>query len=292
VRMHASDMEDIQEASAGDIVAMFGIDCATGDTFTDGSVRCARARAGARPCQHSSRPPSAGAVHHGRRAPRPPLSAAPRGRYTMTSMNVPEPVMSLAITPRTREGASNFSKALYRFTREDPTFRARPPRAPGACGRRAPLRAGVRAAGCCSIVGGPGAGACCGPVTNQHTRPVHVHSSQGPGRGCSALCAGAALCPHGASLRMAHAQVSTDGDTGQTIISGMGELHLDIYVERMRREYKARHANFAMQRAGQGGAAPRPRLRRSVPCLQWSPGGTAPPASARAALLRRADHRA
>lgn len=36
---------------------------------------------------------------------------------------------------------------------------------------------------------------------------------------------------------MTHAQVSTDGDTGQTIISGMGELHLDIYVERMRREY-------------------------------------------------------
>lgn len=31
-----------------------------------------------------------------------------------------------------------------------------------------------------------------------------------------------------------------DGDTGQTIISGMGELHLDIYVERMRREYKVR----------------------------------------------------
>ncbi|KAK9819578.1 hypothetical protein WJX81_004976 [Elliptochloris bilobata] len=114
VRMHASDMEEIQEACAGDIVAMFGIECATGDTFTDGSVR-----------------------------------------YTMTSMNVPEPVMSLAVTPRTREGAANFSKALYRFQREDPTFR-----------------------------------------------------------------------------------VSTDPDTGQTIISGMGELHLDIYVERMRREYK------------------------------------------------------
>ncbi|BDA42638.1 probable elongation factor G, mitochondrial at C-terminar half [Coccomyxa sp. Obi] len=114
VRMHSKDMEDITEAGAGDIVAMFGIECSTGDTFTDGTVR-----------------------------------------YTMTSMNVPDPVMSLAITPKTRQAAGNFSKALSRFQREDPTFK-----------------------------------------------------------------------------------VSTDADTGQTIISGMGELHLDIYVERMKREYE------------------------------------------------------
>ena len=40
-RIHASDMEDIGEACTGDIVAMFGIECASGDTFTDGSVKCA-----------------------------------------------------------------------------------------------------------------------------------------------------------------------------------------------------------------------------------------------------------
>ncbi|KAK9800290.1 hypothetical protein WJX73_004584 [Symbiochloris irregularis] len=114
VRMHASDMMDISHASAGDIVAMFGIECASGDTFTDGTVR-----------------------------------------YTMTSMNVPEPVMSLAVMPKVREASSQFSKALNKFTREDPTFK-----------------------------------------------------------------------------------VSVDPESGQTIISGMGELHLEIYVERMKREYK------------------------------------------------------
>eukprot|EP00898_Chlorokybus_atmophyticus_P000869 jgi/Chlat1/1783/Chrsp134S02095 len=114
VRMHADDMEDIQEARAGEIVAMFGVDCASGDTFTDGTVQ-----------------------------------------YTMTSMNVPEPVMSLAISPASKDVSPQFSKALNRFVKEDPTFR-----------------------------------------------------------------------------------VSVDPESGQTIISGMGELHLDIYVERMRREYK------------------------------------------------------
>ncbi|KAK1559294.1 hypothetical protein Q3G72_012904 [Acer saccharum] len=114
VRMHSDEMEDIQEAHAGQIVAVFGIDCASGDTFTDGSVK-----------------------------------------YTMTSMNVPEPVMSLAVQPVSKDSGGQFSKALNRFQREDPTFR-----------------------------------------------------------------------------------VGLDAESGQTIISGMGELHLDIYVERIRREYK------------------------------------------------------
>ncbi|KAJ6838381.1 elongation factor G, mitochondrial-like isoform X1 [Iris pallida] len=114
VRMHSNEMEDIQEAHAGQIVAVFGVDCASGDTFTDGSVR-----------------------------------------YTMTSMNVPEPVMSLAVSPISKDSGGQFSKALNRFQREDPTFR-----------------------------------------------------------------------------------VGLDAESGQTIISGMGELHLDIYVERIRREYK------------------------------------------------------
>ncbi|CAH2057925.1 unnamed protein product [Thlaspi arvense] len=114
VRMHSNDMEDIQEAHAGEIVAVFGVECASGDTFTDGSVK-----------------------------------------YTMTSMSVPEPVMSLAVQPVSKDSGGQFSKALNRFQKEDPTFR-----------------------------------------------------------------------------------VGLDPESGQTIISGMGELHLDIYVERMRREYK------------------------------------------------------
>ncbi|KAE8662508.1 Elongation factor G-2 [Hibiscus syriacus] len=62
VRMHSNEMEDIQEAHAGQIVAVFGVDCASGDTFTNGSVK-----------------------------------------YTMTSMNVPEPVMSLAVQPVSKD---------------------------------------------------------------------------------------------------------------------------------------------------------------------------------------------
>jgi len=114
VRMHSNEMEDTLEIGAGEICAVFGIDCASGDTFTDGALN-----------------------------------------YTMTSMFVPEAVISLSIKPKNNKDTANFSKAMNRFQREDPTFR------------------------------------------------VHV-----------------------------------DAESEQTIISGMGELHLEIYVERMRREYK------------------------------------------------------
>ncbi|KAI9841593.1 MAG: Elongation factor G, mitochondrial [Sclerophora amabilis] len=113
VRMHSNEMEEIPEIGAGEICAVFGVDCASGDTFTDGSLG-----------------------------------------YSMTSMFVPEAVISLSIKPKNNKDSANFSKAMNRFQREDPTFR------------------------------------------------VHV-----------------------------------DQESQQTIISGMGELHLDIYVERMRREY-------------------------------------------------------
>ncbi|KAJ2794870.1 Elongation factor G, mitochondrial [Coemansia helicoidea] len=112
VRMHSNSMEDVDSVGAGEICALFGVDCASGDTFTDGRTNC-----------------------------------------SMSTMFVPEPVISLSLTPKDKN-STNFSKALSRFQREDPTFR------------------------------------------------VHV-----------------------------------DAESKQTIISGMGELHLDIYVERMRREY-------------------------------------------------------
>jgi len=113
--MHADQMEEISSIPAGYIGALFGVDCASGDTFT-----------------------------------------SPEIRYSMTSMHIPEPVISLAIAPADNKAQIKMSKALSRFTKEDPTFRA-----------------------------------------------------------------------------------YVDHETGDTIISGMGELHLEIYVERMRREYEA-----------------------------------------------------
>ena len=113
VRMHADQMEDIETIPAGYIGALFGIDCASGDTFV-----------------------------------------GPGLNLTMTSMFVPDPVISLAIIPKDNTSQINMSKALNRFSKEDPTFRT-----------------------------------------------------------------------------------YVDDETKETIIEGMGELHLEVYVERMRREY-------------------------------------------------------
>jgi elongation factor G len=115
VRMHADDKEEITDAGAGDICAIFGVDCNSGDTFTDGTVN-----------------------------------------YAMTSMFVPKPVISVAIKPKDSGAEINMSKALNRFTREDPTF-----------------------------------------------------------------------------------QCWVDPESNETIVAGMGELHLEVYIERMKREYKA-----------------------------------------------------
>jgi len=115
VQMHSNQMEDIDEIPAGYIGALFGIDCASGDTFTD-----------------------------------------PKLNYSMTSMFVPNPVISLALVPKDNKSQINMSKALNRFSKEDPTFRT-----------------------------------------------------------------------------------YVDEETNETIIEGMGELHLEVYVERMQREYNA-----------------------------------------------------
>ncbi|HEY5947341.1 MAG TPA: elongation factor G [Kofleriaceae bacterium] len=115
VRMHSDDKEEITDAGAGDICALFGIDCNSGDTFTDGTVN-----------------------------------------YAMTSMFVPSPVISVAIKAKDSGAEIQMSKALNRFTREDPTFK-------------------------CWV----------------------------------------------------------DAESNETIVAGMGELHLDVYIERMKREYKA-----------------------------------------------------
>lgn len=115
IRMHSNQMEDVEAIPAGHIGAMFGIDCASGDTFV-----------------------------------------SPNVNYSMMAMNVMEPVISLSITPKDNKAQINMSKALNRFTKEDPTFKT-----------------------------------------------------------------------------------FVDHETGDTIIQGMGELHLEVYVERMKREYQA-----------------------------------------------------
>ena len=114
VRMHANDREEIEGAEAGDIIAVVGVDCASGDTFLGDGVN-----------------------------------------VSLENIFVPDAVIRLSIEPKKRDDADKLSKALERFRREDPTFR-----------------------------------------------------------------------------------VMTDEETNQTLIAGMGQLHLDIYVERIKREYK------------------------------------------------------
>ncbi|XP_028723068.1 LOW QUALITY PROTEIN: elongation factor G, mitochondrial [Peromyscus leucopus] len=114
VRMHADMMEDVEEVYAGDICALFGIDCASGDTFTNKD----------------------------------------NSGLSMESIHVPEPVISVAMKPSNKNDLEKFSKGIGRFTREDPTFKVR-----------------------------------------------------------------------------------FDTESKETIVSGMGELHLEIYAQRMEREY-------------------------------------------------------
>ncbi|XP_075956221.1 elongation factor G, mitochondrial [Anarhichas minor] len=114
VRLHADQLEDVDEVYAGDICALFGIDCASGDTFTSRTS----------------------------------------ANLSMESIHVPEPVISMSMKPANKNDLDKFSKGINRFTREDPTFR------------------------------------------------VHF-----------------------------------DTESKETIISGMGELHLEIYSQRMEREY-------------------------------------------------------
>ncbi|EKD26279.1 MAG: hypothetical protein ACD_79C01284G0002, partial [uncultured bacterium] len=116
VRMHANDRDNIDVAYAGDIIAMIGVECATGDTFCNDQnfmVAC-------------------------------------------ESMHVADAVISMSVKGKDNEANMKVSKALNRFMREDPTFK-----------------------------------------------------------------------------------VHTDEESSETIISGMGELHLEIYIERIKREYKA-----------------------------------------------------
>ncbi|MEO2032152.1 MAG: elongation factor G [Planctomycetaceae bacterium] len=114
VRMHADDREDIDAGDAGDIVAVVGVDCASGDTFLEQGLE-----------------------------------------LSLENIFVAEPVIRLSIEPSKRDDADKLVKALERFRREDPTF--------------------------------------------------HVFS---------------------------------DEETNETLIAGMGQLHLDVYVERIKREYK------------------------------------------------------
>jgi elongation factor G len=99
VRMHSDEMEEVDEIGPGEICAIFGVDCASGDTFTDGKTSYSMVRIS-----------------------RPNVGRLSEDAFNQTSMFVPEPVISLALKPVGKE-SPNFSRALNRFQKEDPTFR-------------------------------------------------------------------------------------------------------------------------------------------------------------------------
>ncbi|XP_071861350.1 mitochondrial translation elongation factor G 1 [Bombus fervidus] len=83
VRLHANQMEDVSRVYAGDIFALFGVDCASGDTFVNNSNL----------------------------------------QLSMESIYVPEPVVSMSIQVKNSKDRENFAKGIARFTKEDPTLR-------------------------------------------------------------------------------------------------------------------------------------------------------------------------
>ncbi|CAH8661699.1 unnamed protein product [Heterobilharzia americana] len=116
-RLNVAELEELETVYAGDIAALFGVECASGDTLID---------------LHMKEP------------------------LAMESMFIPDPVVSMSIKPTSKSSVESFSKGLARFTREDPSF-----------------------------------------IFTQ------------------------------------------DPETGESLVSGMGELHLEIYAQRLAREYNA-----------------------------------------------------
>jgi elongation factor G len=115
-KMHANQMEDISQVEAGDIFALFGIECSSGDTLTAENLE---------------------------------------EQISLSSMHVPDPVISLRIIPKNKKNLDKLQKAMNKFKREDPTF-----------------------------------------------------------------------------------HVNIDEESEEIIISGMGELHLEVYAERLKREFE------------------------------------------------------